>query len=61
MVPAHILVFVVPILRFRAPVDVPVGNWKEFDLPFIKRQTIQWVAWPVLDPSQAADCTENGR
>jgi len=26
--------FVVPVRAFAAPVDVPVGKWKEFDLPF---------------------------
>jgi hypothetical protein len=38
-----------------------LGKGKECDLPFIKRQTIQWVAFSVLNRSQPADCTENGR
>ena len=38
MVPAHILILEVPARAFEEPVDVPVGKWKEFDLPFIKRQ-----------------------
>lgn len=53
--------FVVPVRAFAAPVDVPVGKRKEFDLPFYQATTIQRVASRVLDPSQPVDCTENGR
>ena len=61
MVPRTHSLFVVPVRALEAPVDLPVGKWKEFDLPFIKRQTIQWVGFLVLNRSQRAVCTENGR
>ena len=40
--------FVVPVRAFAAPVDVPVGKWKEFDLPFIKRQRFNGLCFRVL-------------
>jgi hypothetical protein len=41
-------------------VDGIVENWKEFNLPFIKGATIQWLAFLEFAPSQQAVCTEKG-
>jgi len=38
MVPRTHSLFVVPVRAFEAPVDVPVGKRREFNLPFVKRQ-----------------------
>ena len=45
----------------RATVNALWRKGTECDLPFVNRLRIQWFAFPVLDPSQAAGCTENGR